>query len=311
MHFSLSNMDEIFTFHSTGGKNTTFSDSLMGEPFFINQNKDVAASIPHVYAGGNITYTAPVTYSMGPVPYYLLIQITSGGGSFHSDYNDYPVTVGSLLVVAPETALQFKTEKTPFSYQLYFISGDCLALYFAKLISPDTKEAAPIFYFQELENHYLNNTMKQLDHLLATDSDNLCFYLAKFLTDIFTELISISSNEMNSLSSLPSHVYQMKAIFDREYEINHSLDNLEEVLNINKYRLCRDFSKHIGISPLQYLNQVRISHAKTLLCDTSVTIHEVGSMVGIPNTTHFIHLFQKDTGITPLQYRQTKNRFPF
>lgn len=310
MQFSLSKMDEIFSFHSTGGKNKTFSDSLSGEPFYINQTMKAASSIPHVHAGGSITYTAPVTYSMHPVSYYLLAFVTEGLGSFHAASTDIPVSEGSVLLISSEEKLQFKTEKTPFSYQLYFLSGDCLPVYFKQLTS-DMENALPFFYCKSNTNSYLAHTMKQLDHLLATGSKHTGFYIAKFLCDIFTELITLSSQEKEDFSSLPAHVYQMKLLFDEEYEKNHSLNDLEDSLKISKYRLCRDFSKYVGIPPLQYLNSVRMKHAKELLRDSTFTIHKVGSMVGIPNTNHFINLFHKDTGVTPLQYRQTKNRFPF
>jgi len=49
---------------------------------------------------------------------------------------------------------------------------------------------------------------------------------------------------------------------------------------------------------------VRINEAKHMLRFTNLTIHEIGSAVGIDNTTHFINLFKKNAGITPLQFRQ-------
>ncbi|MBO5161930.1 MAG: helix-turn-helix domain-containing protein [Lachnospiraceae bacterium] len=48
----------------------------------------------------------------------------------------------------------------------------------------------------------------------------------------------------------------------------------------------------------------KIEAAKSLLLSTDDPIHEVGSMVGIDNTNHFIHLFKKHTGVTPFVYRQ-------
>lgn len=61
----------------------------------------------------------------------------------------------------------------------------------------------------------------------------------------------------------------------------------------------------IGVPPIQYLNRVRLKAARTLLRTTTLTIREVSAAVGIENTTHFINLFKKDAGITPLQFRQS------
>ena len=80
----------------------------------------------------------------------------------------------------------------------------------------------------------------------------------------------------------------MKEIFDTDYAHSHSLAALESSLGVSRYRLCHDFSDCIGVPPIQYLNRVRLKAARTLL-----------------RTTHFINLFKKDAGITPLQFRQS------
>ena len=78
----------------------------------------------------------------------------------------------------------------------------------------------------------------------------------------------------------------------------------EQTLGISRYRLCREFSATFHTSPLQYLQGKKIEAAKSLLLSTDNPIHEVGAMVGIDNTNHFIHLFKKHTGVTPFVYRQ-------
>ena len=96
----------------------------------------------------------------------------------------------------------------------------------------------------------------------------------------------------------------MKDAFDLHYDQKYSLAYFEETTNISKYRLCREFTAHYGLSPLQYLNTRRIEAAKNLLLSTDMPIHEIGSIVGIDNTNHFINLFKKFTGTTPFAFRQ-------
>ena len=88
------------------------------------------------------------------------------------------------------------------------------------------------------------------------------------------------------------------------YGENYSLDELENTYSVSKYRICREFSKYYGASPVQYLNHKRIEEAKKLLLTTNDTIHEIGSKVGIHNTNHFINLFKRETGATPLAFKQ-------
>ncbi len=58
------------------------------------------------------------------------------------------------------------------------------------------------------------------------------------------------------------------------------------------------------MTPVQYIQMVRIERAKDLLNTSDKSIGEVGKLVGLPNTPYFITLFKKKTGYTPLQYRK-------
>lgn len=67
--------------------------------------------------------------------------------------------------------------------------------------------------------------------------------------------------------------------------------------------LSRMFKHHTGLTPLQFLLNIRLSAAKNLLKDTNLTISEISSMVGYDNPLYFSRLFHKHVGITPRDYR--------
>lgn len=69
------------------------------------------------------------------------------------------------------------------------------------------------------------------------------------------------------------------------------------------YHLQRTFKQMKGITPLAYIQQLRISKAMQYLINTNQTIIEIGFAVGIPNTAHFATLFKKKTGYTPTEFR--------
>ena len=65
----------------------------------------------------------------------------------------------------------------------------------------------------------------------------------------------------------------------------------------------RQFEKHIGLSPRDYLFKKRISHAAALLAQGH-TVKETCDACGFPDYAHFIATFKKTFGVTPLQYRK-------
>lgn len=79
---------------------------------------------------------------------------------------------------------------------------------------------------------------------------------------------------------------------------------LEKKYGINKYRLAKEFTHYYDIAPISYLSHRRIEAAKRLLLSTNMKIHEIANQVGYENPTHFINIFKKQTGMTPLVYRK-------
>ena len=146
--------------------------------------------------------------------------------------------------------------------------------------------------------------MQQLTKFSFTPTPAEQIQLHRELTDMFVELMLSALSVSRDVKPIPAYLLSMKADFEENYAENHSLEYFEQTLGISRYRLCREFSATFHTSPLQYLQGKKIEAAKSLLLSTDNPIHEVGAMVGIDNTNHFIHLFKKHTGVTPFVYRQ-------
>lgn len=152
----------------------------------------------------------------------------------------------------------------------------------------------------------LFHTMEHLQNLQKdtfNDPLSVC-RISMWITNILTEMAVYSCHPATHRDTIPDYLREIHHLFDTQYGENYSLDELENTYSVSKYRICREFSKYYGVSPVQYLNHKRIEEAKKLLLTTNDTIHEIGSKVGIHNTNHFINLFKRETGATPLAFKQ-------
>lgn len=93
---------------------------------------------------------------------------------------------------------------------------------------------------------------------------------------------------------------------DRNYSRNISLDDLSRTFSISKFHMSREFKRYVGKSPNDYLIGIRLDKAKVLLVDSRRSIAEIGQLVGIPNTNHFLYLFKSREGITPSAFRKQR-----
>lgn len=232
---------------------------------------------------------------------YYLIYCTGGNGriSLGRENGTLLFSPNSLSLLYTEQLSHVTGENESFSCYLYRLSGLVTASYhklignqsFSLLDFPLVKGVLPIF-----------QTLQRIDRHLGSISPLIS---NKLLTDLFTELFFWQKKEGDTLPGAPTHVADLKNWCDTHFTENFSLEELAENFGVSKYKLCRDFSAYIHISPLQYLNHLRIDHAKNLLMTTNDRIYEIGNAVGIENTNHFINLFKKYTGTTPNEFRHS------
>ena len=72
--------------------------------------------------------------------------------------------------------------------------------------------------------------------------------------------------------------------------------------------VSRMMRKHLGQTPSDYVNHIRMQHAARALTTDNEAISIIASDCGIPNMSHFHKLFREAHSLTPLQYRHRFQR---
>lgn len=90
-----------------------------------------------------------------------------------------------------------------------------------------------------------------------------------------------------------------------------SLNEIASLYGLSPNAFCRYFIKRTHMTFIQYLNTVRIGHAKKLLIEGKLKISTVSAEAGFNNLSHFIELFKRSTQLSPSEYQKAfrvKNR---
>lgn len=72
--------------------------------------------------------------------------------------------------------------------------------------------------------------------------------------------------------------------------------------------VSRRFRAAYGMTPLAYLNRLRMERAKDLLSTTELRVSEVAHRLGFEDFRYFTRLFRKVTGSTPREHRSARQR---
>lgn len=95
---------------------------------------------------------------------------------------------------------------------------------------------------------------------------------------------------------------QIIRYIEKHYAEDATITEIAKELGVSASFLSRIFKKEIGIPIHEYLNQYRISKSLSLLKTHTVT--EVGYLCGFCDNSHFISIFKKYIGTTPMQYKK-------
>ncbi|WP_051233776.1 helix-turn-helix domain-containing protein [Butyrivibrio sp. NC3005] len=82
-----------------------------------------------------------------------------------------------------------------------------------------------------------------------------------------------------------------------------SLERISAYAGFSKYHFERIFNEYTGMSFYQYLQQMRIGYAQTLLSNPELSITDISYQAGFSSCIAFTRAFKKSTGYTPSQYR--------
>jgi AraC-like DNA-binding protein len=94
-------------------------------------------------------------------------------------------------------------------------------------------------------------------------------------------------------------ILAIKEYLDLSFDQDHSLRALSRMFGINVCKLKKQFKELVGIPVIQYVYDLKMVHAKSLLLENRMNISEVASKIGYRHAHHFTTAFKKKFGISP------------
>ena len=89
-----------------------------------------------------------------------------------------------------------------------------------------------------------------------------------------------------------------------------SARDLEERFHYHRNYFNLLLKKYRGIGYRDYVQNVRLDFAASLLLDTSLSVREAALTAGYHNSSHFYHLFERRFGVSPAKYRKDRSPLP-
>ncbi|MDU5140811.1 MAG: AraC family transcriptional regulator [Paenibacillus dendritiformis] len=97
---------------------------------------------------------------------------------------------------------------------------------------------------------------------------------------------------------------------EQHYTERLTVEQLAEQAAVARWKYTSIFKRMTGLTPLEYVNKIRIERAKHLLVTTNDRLYEIGQHVGFNNEYYFSRRFRQEVGISPGHYRRNHREQP-
>lgn len=241
---------------------------------------------------------------------YVLHIVKEGKGTLEINKKSYQLNAGDAFLISPGVEAWYEADgEEPWTYMWIGFAGlkadECASSAGFSLKNPVRRlncvESVQGYIDQMLEARQLSyaNELKRNGLLMLIFSE--------LSEDYYQE--SSGGGGVAIPHSYPGSVYVKHAM---EYMTHHynerlKINELASFIGVNRSYLTSSFKKTIGCSPQEFLVNLRMEKAKSLLKKTDMSVNGVANAVGYTDPLAFSKVFKQHCAMSPRMYREVKN----
>lgn len=150
----------------------------------------------------------------------------------------------------------------------------------------DQKAAEDLFYYMIFKNNCVASEAQ-----IMYRNAYLMMILALYIDNAATGGITLTHSEID-FAKIISYMYD-------NMHTDISISDISSIAHLSNDYFSQLFKKNFLVSPIKFLNEMRIERAKELLEEYDLTIAEVASKVGFNDISYFNKTFKEIIGYSP------------
>ncbi len=239
--------------------------------------------------------------------------ITSGKKMWRSIYHDYEAEKGDILFIKKGANLTHQFFEDEFCAIFFFLPDEFIQRFLKKnsflLDVPQQNLSAQDAVLRVSPDALLNSYGSSIvSYLTASEPVNEKLITLKF-EELLMHLCTQPAHEKlkNYFVSLcQSRTYHMSRVMEENFAYRLKIEEYAQLCHMSLSSFKKAFKDHFRTTPGAWLMERRLDLAIHKLISTDLPIGELAFECGFEDPSHFIRVFKKRYGITPLQYRLEK-----
>ncbi|WP_127585080.1 helix-turn-helix domain-containing protein [Paenibacillus koleovorans] len=126
------------------------------------------------------------------------------------------------------------------------------------------------------------------------------------VTGILLELVGMTAREFEHMEVTPIKLKlanELQKYLIAHYRESVQIEQLAALINRSSNYTISLFRELVGVSPIQYVHQLRMKEACHLLTSSDLSITEISDYLGYYDHSYFFRIFKKYTSLSPTEYK--------
>lgn len=235
---------------------------------------------------------------------YVIHMVVSGRGTYRWKDRIYPVEANQAFLIFPQEKTVYKAdEREPWSYMWIGFHGLLAEEFVEEMGFSRENPVIPVRQMEAL-TECIKRMLKasQLTHVNELRRTSELLQMVAIFMEDNEQMLSGKKQDY------PSTVYVHSAMDYMRYHMQEKIrmEDLADYIGISRSHLTGSFKKELGMSPLEYLINLRMEYAASLLRNTAKPVNLVSAYCGYEDSLSFSKAFKLKYGMSPTAYRNQK-----
>lgn len=220
---------------------------------------------------------------------YILHYVQEGTCHF----SEFDVTAGEVFLISKNTLHHF-TVHPPYTHYWFAFDGKDVPQIFSKYGIPLHTHIRCKILYREIAENALQAAFSAAENESGEAAAKSALFALLPLLQLQNENFSRQQDD---------RMQTIADFLETHYPSSLTMEQVAKTVHLSEKYVCKQFKKHYGVPPQQYLLKVRMERAKLLLKTTDLQITEVAKSVGYASPAVFSAAFRKFTRFSPSDFR--------
>lgn len=269
-----------------------------------------------IRAGNHHIFTGETYIQGGGIhPYYELLHIESGKFVLEWMGVEYTAPAPCLYLLTPNTPHNLMAISSSLSFWYIELELDDLSSFVAEDRLQSWNRLQSDLDYNSIELRGLRRTLEEISEVLLWRKQKPVLYdeeilvldvqkIVRYIHHYFRE----QQEDLVTKTSIETTIRALMRSMESKYFQNIELEDLSTMVHYNSSYLARAFKNIAGMTPMQYLNKLRLNAAVSYLANTEMPVHVIAEATGFNSIHYFSRLFKKTYGLSPIQWRNAHRK---